>query len=93
MLSLAQRLPLAGLLHRLGAVQKVAANAWGFAPFTAPFNATGQPAASLPLHWTADNLPIGVQLVGRFGDEATILRVSSQLERAQPWKDRRPAGF
>jgi amidase len=93
MLALAERLPLATLLHKLGALHKVAANAWSFAPFTAPFNATGQPAVSLPLHWTADNLPVGVQLVGRFGDEATLLRVSAQVERAQPWKDRRPPGF
>jgi Asp-tRNA(Asn)/Glu-tRNA(Gln) amidotransferase A subunit family amidase len=58
--------------------------------FTALFNATGSPSASIPLHWNAGGLPIGVQLTGRFGDEATLLRLSSQLEQAQPWFDRRP---
>jgi amidase/6-aminohexanoate-cyclic-dimer hydrolase len=61
-----------------------------FIPFTPVFNGTGQPAASLPLHWTKDGLPVGVQLVARFGDEATLLRVSSQIETAAPWRDRRP---
>jgi len=61
-----------------------------FIPFTPVFNATGQPAASLPLHWTKDGLPVGVQFVARFGDEATLLRVASQIEDAAPWRDRRP---
>lgn len=56
-----------------------------------PFNFSGQPAISLPLAWTSDAIPIGVQLVGRYGDEATVLAVSRQLEQAMPWRDRRPA--
>lgn len=61
-----------------------------YVPYTAMFNITGQPAISLPLAWSAGGLPIGVQLVGRYGDEATLLRVSSQLESAFPWASRVP---
>jgi amidase len=61
-----------------------------YMPFTPIFNITGQPAASLPLHWTADGLPVGVQLAARFGDEATLFRLASQIEAAAPWRDRRP---
>jgi amidase len=62
-----------------------------YVPFTPIQNATGQPAISLPLHWTPEGLPIGVMLTGRFGDEATLFRLAAQLERARPWKDRQPA--
>jgi len=62
-----------------------------FTPFTAPYNMTGQPAVSLPLHWSAAGLPIGVMLVGRPADEATLIALSAQLEAALPWVDRRPA--
>ena len=59
-----------------------------FTPFTAVYNVTGQPALTLPLHWTAEGLPIGVQLVGRPGGEATLLTVGAQLEAARPWAHR-----
>jgi amidase len=61
-----------------------------FTPFTAFYNLTGQPAMSVPLHWTADDLPIGIQLVGRPGDEVTLLGLAAQLEAAAPWGHRRP---
>jgi amidase len=61
-----------------------------FTPFTAVYNVSGQPAVNVPLHWTADGLPIGVMLAGRMGDEGTLISLSAQLEQARPWKDRRP---
>ncbi len=56
--------------------------------FTALFNVTGQPAISLPLHWSSEDVPVGVQLVAPFGREDLLIRVAAQLERAQPWADR-----
>ncbi len=60
-------------------------------PFTPLFNATGQPAISLPLHWSKDGLPMGSQFVGRFGDEATLLQLAAQIEQAAPWAGRHAA--
>jgi amidase len=59
--------------------------------FTAPFNVTGQPAISLPLHWTAEGLPIGVQLVAAHGREDVLVRIAAQIEVARPWTGRRPS--
>ena len=59
-------------------------------PFTPPFNASGQPAISLPLHWNEQGLPIGVQLVAPYGREDVLLRVAAQLEEAVAWAERRP---
>jgi amidase len=69
-----------------------------FTPYTAVYNVTGQPAVSVPLHWTqpADGspvLPIGVMLAGRPADEATLIMLAAQLEDAVPWVERRPPGW
>ena len=61
-----------------------------FTPFTALVNLTGQPAISLPLHWTAEGLPIGIQLIGPPAGEAELLRLAAGLEQARPWAGRRP---
>lgn len=61
-----------------------------FTPFTAIANLTGLPAVSLPLHWTADGLPIGVQAIGPPAGDALLLRLAAQVEEARPWANKRP---
>lgn len=63
---------------------------FGHAPFTAHFNASGNPGISLPLHWSDAGLPVGAHFGGRFGDDGLLLRLAAQLERAHPWAARRP---
>ncbi|MDO8363341.1 MAG: amidase family protein [Actinomycetota bacterium] len=67
------------------------ARAAQYVPFTPAFNASGQPAISLPMHWTPEGLPVGVQLVAAYGREDVLFRVAAQLEAAQPWAHLRPS--
>ena len=64
-----------------------------YAAFTAVFNVTGQPAVSVPLHWTDDGLPVGTMLVGRPADEVTLIALAAQLEAARPWAHRHPPSW
>jgi Asp-tRNA(Asn)/Glu-tRNA(Gln) amidotransferase A subunit family amidase len=63
---------------------------FAFSPFTVLFNLSGQPAMTLPIGQASDGFPLAVQLVARFGDEATLIRLGSQLETARPWFGRMP---
>lgn len=92
-LSLLGALGLGRVLGSGGLLNEMADKAFGFIPYTPLFNVTGQPAMSVPLYWNAQGLPIGSQLVGRFGDEATLFRVAGQLERARPWMGKVPSGL
>jgi len=83
--------PKLGLIDMmLGDVDEYWRRVFHFSPFTVWFNLTGQPAMMLPLG-VAGDLPVAVQLVARYGDEATLFRLAAQLETARPWFDRRPA--
>ncbi len=78
-------------VHEAAASGAPAMQVFQMAVLTAPFNISGQPAVSLPVHTTADGVPIGIQLIGCPWEEATLLRLSSQLEEAMPWADRYPS--
>ena len=79
------------LVRAAGLLEEAAGEAFEFIPWTPIYNVTGQPAMSVPLHWTEDGLPVGVHFVGAFGDEANLFRLAGQLEQARPWFDRTPA--
>ena len=84
------RLRAGNVLRLIGALEKSAAEVFDAIPYTPLFNVSGQPAMSVPLYWNAQNLPIGVHFVARFGDEATLFRIAAQLEQTRPWMNRRP---
>lgn len=90
MQKIALRAPLGPVLRLGSVVEDAARRIFSFIPFTPIWNVTGQPAASLPTHRTADGLPVGVQLVGRFGDEAGVLALSAALEAAGHWRAHEP---
>ncbi|MCO5247338.1 MAG: amidase [Chitinophagales bacterium] len=71
-------------------VDTIAKRTLGYIPYTPIANMTGQPSMNVPLYWSKSNLPIGVMLTAKMGDEATLFRIAGQLEEAQPWKNRRP---
>jgi len=83
---------LLGLLGRSGAlkatIDQIALENLAHFPFTQLSNLTGVPAMSVPLHWTAEGLPLGVQFVAPMGDETTLLQLATELESAQPWFER-----
>lgn len=81
-----RRVPIRSLIDK--ALNSLASSALAATPNTMLFNQTGQPAISVPLYWNEQNLPIGSQLVGRFGEEKLLLQLARQLEIAEPWYHR-----
>ena len=73
------------LIKVAGLIDRMADGAFDFTPWTPVFNFSGQSAMSVPLHWNADGLPVGVHFVARVGHETTLLQLAGQLERARPW--------
>ncbi|MGL6221967.1 MAG: amidase family protein, partial [Steroidobacteraceae bacterium] len=87
-LRLLTSLPGAALLSQRDKIIAAFEPVFESSPYTMVANVTGQPSLSLPLHWTADGLPMGMLFTARIGDEATLLQLAAQIESAQPWSDR-----
>jgi amidase len=88
-MDLVTRIPTRAVIRRALAI--VSKQAFDNIPNTPLWNITGQPSMSVPLHMSEAGLPIGIQFTARYGDEATLFRLASQLEAARPWRDRKPA--
>lgn len=89
-LKIVNALGLGRILKISGMTDKLAVDSLAKTPFTQLANFTGQPAMSVPLHWTSDGLPCGLHFMAPFGDEATLFRLAAQLEKTKPWFNRRP---
>jgi amidase len=81
------------LLKATGIVEQLAVDNLAATPFTQLSNLTGLPAMSVPMHWTTDGLPCGVHFAAPFGEEARLLRLAAQIEKAAPWFDKRAPGW
>jgi amidase len=90
-LRLMNRLGAGRVLNAMGMIDTAADRVYQFTPYTTVFNVTGNPAMSVPLYWSEGGLPIGMQFVGRYADEATLFRLAGQLEQAKPWFNKAPA--
>ncbi|KPK12134.1 MAG: hypothetical protein AMJ62_16015, partial [Myxococcales bacterium SG8_38] len=87
---LVSRLNWSALLTNQKIIDEAAQSTFSFIPFTPVSNFTGQPSMSVPLHWNAEGLPIGVMFTGRPEEEPLMFSLAAQLERARPWAGRRP---
>jgi amidase len=90
LLRIANRLPVARWLYTSGQLEQTMLPVLGQMAFTAIGNITGLPSMSVPLYWTEQGLPLGMQVTGRMCDEYSLYQLAGQLERAQPWFERRP---